>query len=192
MLEQYNIILGSGSPRRKELLEGLGIRFQVKVRNNVSEDYPENLDCENVAQYIAEEKMSAYEDLLVGNNIVITADTVVICGNEILGKPKDKADAKRMLNKLSGKIHQVTTGVCIATENKKDSFHVTTNVKFKELTDKEIEYYISNYEPYDKAGAYGIQEWIGYIGVTALHGSYFNVMGLPVQRIYEVLTKIAD
>ena len=190
MLEQYNIILGSGSPRRKELLAGLGLHFQVLVRKNVSEDYPADLSAEDVAQYIAEEKMSAYSDLLAGNTIVITADTVVICENSILGKPKDAADAYNMLRLLSGKTHQVTTGVCIATAEWKTSFHVTTNVTFKELADDEIHYYIDNYKPFDKAGAYGIQEWIGYIGVTALEGSYFNVMGLPVQRIYESLRKI--
>lgn len=190
MLEQYNIILGSGSPRRKELLAGLGLKFEVLVRKGVSEDYPADLSAEQVAQYIAEEKMSAYTDLINGKTIVITADTVVICDNEILGKPVDETDAKRMLRQLSGKTHHVTTGVCIATATQKTSFHVTTDVTFKELTDKEIEFYIKNYKPFDKAGAYGIQEWIGYIGVTSLKGSYFNVMGLPVQRIYDVLSKI--
>ncbi len=190
MLEQYNIILGSGSPRRKELLAGLGLHFQVLVRKGVSEDYPDSLAACDVAQYIAEEKMSAYTDLLVGDTLVITADTVVICDNKILGKPKDAADARAMLRMLGGKTHQVTTGVCIATAEKRTSFHVTTDVTFKNLTDGEINFYIDNYKPFDKAGAYGIQEWIGYIGVTALNGSYFNVMGLPVQRIYEVLSKL--
>ena len=190
MLEEYNIILGSGSPRRKELLAGLGLRFQVLVRKGVSEDYPDNLSPHEVAQYIAEEKMSAYTDLLVDNTLVITADTVVICQNRILGKPKDAAEAYNMLRLLSGKTHQVTTGVCIATCKQNTSFHVTTNVTFKNLSDDEIHYYIDKYKPYDKAGAYGIQEWIGYIGVTALEGSYFNVMGLPVQRIYDVLSKM--
>lgn len=192
MLEQYNIILGSGSPRRKELLAGLDLHFQVLVRKGVSEDYPENLSPHEVAQYIAEEKMSAYTDLLVGNTLVITADTVVICDDNILGKPKDADDARRMLEMLSGKTHQVTTGVCIATVKQKTSFHVTTDVTFKNLTPEEISFYIKKYKPFDKAGAYGIQEWIGYIGVTALNGSYFNVMGLPVQRIYDVLSKLKD
>jgi len=192
MLEQYNIILGSGSPRRKELLAGLDLHFQVLVRKGVSEDYPENLSSHEVAQYIAEEKMSAYTDLLVGNTIVITADTVVICNDNILGKPKDADDARRMLEMLSGKTHQVTTGVCIATVKQKTSFYVTTDVTFKNLTPEEISFYIKKYKPFDKAGAYGIQEWIGYIGVTALNGSYFNVMGLPVQRIYDVLSKLKD
>lgn len=187
MLENNNIILGSGSPRRKELLGGLDIHFSVLVRKGISEDYPAELSAHQVAQYIAEEKMSAYTDLLVGNTIVITADTVVICDNEIMGKPADDAEAKAMLHKLSGRTHQVTTGVCIASKEKCKSFHVTTDVTFKPLSEEEIDYYITNYKPFDKAGAYGIQEWIGYIGVTSLNGSYFNVMGLPVQRIYEML-----
>lgn len=189
MLGNYNIILGSGSPRRKELLAGLGLHFEVLARNGVSEDYPAELSASKVAQYIAEEKMSAYADLLAGNTVVITADTVVICEGEIMGKPAGVSDARNMLRKLSGKTHQVTTGVCIASKDKKKSFHVTTNVTFKALSDVEIDYYISNYKPFDKAGAYGIQEWIGYIGVTRLEGSYFNVMGLPVQRIYETLSE---
>lgn len=190
MLEHYNIILGSGSPRRKELLAGLGIHFEVLVRKGISEAYPKSLEANDVAQYIAEEKMSAYEDLLNGETLVITADTVVICNGMILGKPKDDSDAHEMLRMLSGKTHQVTTGVCIATAEKKTSFHVTTDVTFKDLTDNEINFYIDHYKPFDKAGAYGIQEWIGYIGVTALNGSYFNVMGLPVQRIYDTLSKM--
>ena len=187
MLEQYNVILGSGSPRRKELLAGLDLHFDVLVRKGVCEDYPQELDPEKVAQYIAEEKMSAYTDLIKDNTLVITADTVVICGTEILGKPKDKCDAKCMLRKLSGKTHQVTTGVCIASAEKRTSFHVTTDVTFKNLTEEEVDFYVKNYKPFDKAGAYGIQEWIGYIGVTSLEGSYFNVMGLPVQRICQTL-----
>ncbi len=187
MFEQYNIILGSGSPRRKELLAGLGLHFEVLVRKGISEEYPNELKAEDVAQYIAEEKMLAYTDLLQGNTLVITADTVVISGAEILGKPQDEDNAKCMLNKLSGKTHQVTTGVCIATAQKKICFHVTTDVTFKSLTQEEIDFYVANYRPFDKAGAYGIQEWIGYIGVTSLKGSYFNVMGLPVQRIYQTL-----
>lgn len=189
MFDKYNIILGSGSPRRKELLAGLGLHFEVLVRKGVSEDYPAELSASEVAQYIAEEKMSAYTDLLADDTIVITADTVVICEGEIMGKPSSASEAVAMLRKLSGKTHQVTTGVCIATQGKSKSFHVITGVTFKELTDNEIDYYISNYKPFDKAGAYGIQEWIGYIGVTRLEGSYFNVMGLPVQRIYETLSE---
>ncbi len=131
--------------------------------------------------------MQAYADLLTGSNLVITADTVVVCGSEILGKPRDKTDAVRMLRMLSSRTHQVSTGVCMATADRKKSFHVVTDVTFKALSDEEINHYVDLYKPFDKAGAYGIQEWIGYIGVTSLSGSYFNVMGLPVQRIYETL-----
>lgn len=188
MFDNYNIILGSGSPRRKELLQGLGLEFQVLVRKGISEEYPADMPAQEVAQYIAEEKAAAYTDLLSDSQtLVITADTVVICDGQILGKPADAADARRMLAMLGGKTHQVATGVCIETKEKKVAFHVTTDVTFKQLTDDEISYYISNYRPFDKAGAYGIQEWIGYIGVTAMNGSYFNVMGLPVQRIYQTL-----
>lgn len=189
MFDKYNIILGSGSPRRKELLAGLGLHFKVLVRDGISESYPIGLSPNEVAQYIAEEKASAYSDLLIGDTMVITADTVVICDGRILGKPKDVNDAKKMLRQLSGKTHQVTTGVCISTKEKRKSFHVTTNVTFKYLTGTEIDYYVDKFKPLDKAGAYGIQEWIGYIGATRLEGSYFNVMGLPVQRIYDTLSE---
>lgn len=189
MQREYKIILGSGSPRRKELLAGLGLQFEVLVRDGVSETYPADLPTSQVAQYIAEEKMSAYTDLIHGDTMVITADTVVIKGDEILGKPHDAADARRMLTMLSGATHHVTTGVCIATENRRSSFSVTTEVTFDTLSPSQIDYYISNYRPFDKAGAYGIQEWIGYTGVSGMNGSYFNVMGLPVQRIYKELQK---
>lgn len=185
MLERYKIILGSGSPRRKELLEGLGLQFSVVVRKGVDESYPDTMPAEEVAQYIAEEKAAAYADLTDAETLVITADTVVICGNEILGKPKDREDARRMLRMLSGRTHRVTTGVCLTTRERRKSFSVSTEVTFDTLSDEEIDYYIDNYKPFDKAGAYGIQEWIGFVGVKELRGSYFNVMGLPVQRIYK-------
>ncbi len=188
MLENYNIVLGSGSPRRKELLKSLGLTFEVLVRKDVSEFYPVEIPACEIAEYIACEKSSAYKDLLYdGRTLVITADTVVICASEILGKPASEEDAYRMLRLLSGKKHQVTTGVCMQTSQKSVSFHVSTGVTFKELSDTEINYYIRKYLPFDKAGAYGIQEWIGCIGVTGLEGSYYNVMGLPVQRIYQTL-----
>ena len=138
----------------------------------------------------AQEKAAAYRSVLDADTLVITADTVVVLGNEILGKPKDDDDARRMLHKLSGKTHQVITGVCLTTLSQQRRFAVTTDVTFKQFTDEEIDYYISKYHPMDKAGAYGIQEWIGHIGVTALNGSYFNVMGLPVQRIYTEMQKL--
>lgn len=181
------IILGSNSPRRKELLAGLGLDFEVKVIDRISETYPEDTPSCDVAAYIAGRKADAYTDTLEENTLVITADTVVIAGDEILGKPADREDARRMLRMLSGRTHQVITGVCLLTSSSRRVFSVTTDVTFKELTDVEIDYYIDNYKPFDKAGAYGIQEWIGYIGVTGLCGSYFNVMGLPVQRIYQEL-----
>ena len=180
------IILASNSPRRKELLGGLGVDFEVKVLNGVDESYPDTLPAKDVAEYIATEKAAAYT--VQEDELLITADTVVIVGQDILGKPKDVADACRMLRELSGKTHQVVTGVCLTTSKEQRRFSVTTDVTFKQLSDAEIEHYVDKYKPFDKAGAYGIQEWIGYIGVTALNGSYYNVMGFPVQRVYEELT----
>ena len=152
----------------------------------VDESYPESLPATNVAEYIAAEKAAAYT--VKDDELLITADTVVIVGRDILGKPADAADACGMLRELSGKTHQVVTGVCLTTSKEQRRFSVTTDVTFKQLSDAEINYYVDKYKPYDKAGAYGIQEWIGYIGVTALSGSYYNVMGFPVQRVYEELT----
>ena len=177
------IILSSNSPRRKELLAGLGVDFEVRVLKGVDERYPDDIPLNEVPLYIAIEKASAYT--VAKDELVVTADTVVIVDNEILGKPKDRAEAYGMLRKISGKTHQVVTGVCLTTIDDQRSFTVTTDVEFKELSDNEIYYYIDKYRPFDKAGAYGIQEWIGYVGVLSLKGSYYNVMGLPVQRIYE-------
>jgi len=186
---KYKLILASNSPRRKELLAGLGVPFEVRVLQDIDEHYPENLPVNEVARYIAKEKADAYRRIVAADELIITADTVVIVGDEILGKPVDEADAVRMLKLLSGRTHQVTTGVCLLTAEKERCFDVTTDVTFKALTDEEIHYYVNRYRPFDKAGAYGIQEWIGYIGVTGLNGSYYNVMGLPVQRIYQELIK---
>ena len=186
---KYKLILASNSPRRKELLAGLGVPFEVRVLQDIDEHYPESLPVNEVARYIAKEKADAYRRIVAADELIITADTVVIVGDEILGKPMDEADAVRMLRLLSGRTHQVTTGVCLLTAEKEHCFDVTTDVTFKTLTDEEIHYYVNRYRPFDKAGAYGIQEWIGYIGVTGLNGSYYNVMGLPVQRIYQELTK---
>ena len=185
--KDYHIILASNSPRRKELLRGLDIAFDVRVQSDIAEDYPADTAPADVAAYISREKANAYKDTIAENELVITADTVVIVGNEILGKPHDDAEAKEMLHKISGRKHQVVTGVCLTTTEKQRCFSVSTDVTFKNLKEEEIDYYIETYSPLDKAGAYGIQEWIGYIGVTALEGSYFNVMGLPVQRIWEEL-----
>ena len=206
---KYKIILASNSPRRRELLAGLDVNFEVKVLNGIDESYPDDLDAYQVAEFIAQKKAEAYRALLndeassAEENLILTADTVVIAPaadeqNDqegkgiILGKPKTADDAVRMLRMLSGKTHHVVTGVCLTTKEEQRHFSVTTEVSFKELTDWEINYYISHYRPFDKAGAYGIQEWIGYIGCTGLNGSYFNVMGLPVQRIYEEMLKMQE
>lgn len=186
-LEKYRIVLASNSPRRRELLGGLGIPFQVKVLPDIAETYPDTLPVGEVASYIAREKAAAYIPVMADDELIITADTVVVVGQEVLGKPRDAEDARRMLRLISGRSHQVITGVCLAAKGRERSFAVTTDVTFKTLTDAEIDYYVEHYRPFDKAGAYGIQEWIGYIGVTGLNGSYFNVMGLPVQRIYTEL-----
>ena len=182
------LILSSNSPRRQELLAGLDIPYKVFVIDGIDESFPSSLPAELVAEYIAVKKATPYKDNIKGtDNIVLTADTVVVCDNDILGKPHDKADAIRMLHFLSGKTHQVYTGVCLTSENRQKHFTVKTDVTFRELTNEEIEYYVSKYQPFDKAGAYGIQEWIGYVGIKGIKGSYYNVMGLPVRRIYEEL-----
>ena len=181
------IILASNSPRRRELLAGLDLDFEVKVIKGIDESYPETLAPEKVAQYIAAKKADAYVPAIHEDDLVITADTVVIVDNDILGKPHDESEAKAMLRRISGRSHQVVTGVCLVTKDKRREFSVSTDVTFRTLSESEIDYYVSRYRPFDKAGAYGIQEWIGYVGVTGLNGSYFNVMGLPVQRIYSEL-----
>ena len=188
--KSYKIILASNSPRRKELLAGLGLPFEVRVLNGIDESFPSSLPVSDVALYIAGKKADAYRVNMSSDELIITADTIVIVGDEILGKPHDEADAVRMLREISGRTHQVTTGVCLVAEGWERRFSVTTDVTFKTLSDEEIHYYIDHYHPYDKAGAYCIQEWIGYIGVSVLNGSYYNVMGLPVQRIYEALHEI--
>ena len=187
----YKIILASNSPRRKELLAGIDVDFEVRIIADIDESYPEDLPTREIAEHIALKKAAAYRQTMGADELVITADTVVILGDEVMGKPKDEADACRMLRELSGQTHQVITGVALSTRLQQRHFSVETDVTFKELTDEEINYYVKAYRPFDKAGAYGIQEWIGHIGVTALHGSYFNVMGLPVQRIYEALRNFA-
>ena len=184
---RWKIILASNSPRRKELLAGLDLQFEMRVLQDIDESYPQDLPTLKIAEFISKKKADAYVETMADDELVITADTVVILGDEVMGKPHDEADAKRMLGELSGRTHQVATGVTLSTRQRQVSFSVVTNVTFKQLSSDEIDYYVRTYHPMDKAGAYGIQEWIGYIGVTALEGSYFNVMGLPVQRIYEAL-----
>lgn len=186
-LEKYRIILASGSPRRKELLKGLGIIFEVVVDKDIDESFPANLPVTEVATYLAQKKADHYKARITENQLIITADTVVISNNTILNKPANRPEAIEMLLTLSGRTHQVETGVCITTVNKQQAFKSVSDVTFCNLTQHEIEFYVDNYRPFDKAGSYGIQEWIGYIGVEKINGSYFNVMGLPVQKLYREL-----
>jgi septum formation protein len=187
-LNCYNIILASLSPRREELLRGLNIPFEVKVID-IEETYPSQLVGVDIPMYLAEKKADVYLELMDENTLLITADTIVWHEGRVFGKPKDKAEATKMLNSLSGKTHQVITGVCISTLSRRKTFHVISEVRFARLLPDEIEYYLQNFQPYDKAGSYGIQEWIGYIGVEHIEGSYFNVMGLPIQRLYSELKR---
>jgi len=187
-LDNYNIILTSQSPRRQELLRGLNIPFEVQVID-VEETYPNQFVGVDIPMYLAEKKADAFIDKMDDKTLLITADTIVWHEGQVFGKPIDKADATRMLTELSGKTHQVITGVCISTLKRRKTFHVTSEVRFTRLTPDEIEYYLQNYQPYDKAGAYGVQEWIGYVGVEHIEGSYFNVMGLPIQRLYSELKR---
>lgn len=186
-LNGYNIILASKSPRRQELLKGVGLDFSVLTKD-VDESYPAHMSVFDVAPYLSVKKARAFEESeLPENYMIITADTVVIVDDEILGKPKDENEARQMLISMSGKKHSVVTGVTIRTKNKSKTFSVLSKVLFDILDNDEIEYYIEKFKPYDKAGAYGIQEWIGYIGVSHVEGSYFNVMGLPTQKLYKML-----
>ncbi|HRG38594.1 MAG TPA: Maf family nucleotide pyrophosphatase [Bacteroidia bacterium] len=187
-LKKYKFILASKSPRRQYLLKELGLQFDIHTKD-VDESFPDNLKAQQIPVYLAEKKANAFETELTSNTIVITSDTIVWVENQVLNKPVDKADAIRMLQLLSGKKHEVYTGVCLKSKNKMHSFYACTQVYFKTLTLPEIEYYVTNYSPYDKAGAYGAQEWIGYIAVEKIEGSYFNVMGLPLKELYEALLK---
>ncbi len=181
------LILASNSPRRRELLKGLDLDFEVRVKRGVGESFPTNIPAERVAEYISKEKAAAYD--IADDEVLLTADTVVILEGEIMGKPDNADDARAMLRRLSGHTHHVVTGVSIKSTDGSVSFSDVTAVTFRQLTDEEIGYYIDRYKPFDKAGAYGVQEWIGYIGVTHIDGSFYNVMGLPVERVYEELRK---
>ena len=184
----YNYILASKSPRRKQLLKSLGIDFQVRLKD-VEEKFPQNLSLEEIPVYLAKLKATPFLPELKEKDLLITADTIVALNGMVLGKPTDFDDAKNMLNSLSGNDHQVISGVCFTSRQKQKTFFSVSNVRFKQLTEQEINFYISRYKPYDKAGAYGIQEWIGTIGITHIEGSFYNVMGLPIQRLYEEILK---
>ena len=186
-LSKYKIILGSNSPRRKELLCGLDIKFNVKVIPGLEENYPETLDPQEIPVFLSKQKAEAYLSSLDDTMLLITADTIVWNGNAVIGKPKNRAEAIQMLRSLSGHEHHVVTGVCLTTTKKQLTFSVISSVRFASLNDEEIIYYVDKYKPFDKAGAYGIQEWIGYVGVESISGSFYNVMGLPVQRLYQEL-----
>ena len=188
-LKKYEILLASNSPRRRELLAGLDIDYRVTALPEVDESYPDTLSGEEIPLYISPEKAAAYRRFMKDNTLLITADTIVWLDGKVYGKPRDIADAKAMLQALSGKTHTVITGVTLTSLQKQISFAVSTEVTFAALDDDEIDYYVEKYRPLDKAGAYGVQEWIGYIGVTGLKGSYYNVMGLPIQRLYTELKK---
>ena len=183
----YHLILASNSPRRKELLAGIDIEYEVRTLPDIDETYPDDTPPEKVAEFLARKKAAAYLPQLKNHELLITADTVVLLGDEVLGKPLDKADAKNMLRKLSGKTHRVITGVCLTSTSKQVCFADTAWVTFGLLEEEEIEYYVEKYNPLDKAGAYGVQEWIGYVAVKHIDGSYFNVMGLPIMQLYQEL-----
>jgi septum formation protein len=187
-LQSYQIVLGSASPRRKELLAGLGFEFEVQTID-VDESYPNYLRGVRIPMYLAEKKADALQHKLTDNSLLITADTIVLLEEQVLGKPKDKEEARRMLKRLSGKNHLVITGVCISNGTRRRTFNSVSEVRFSILKDNEINHYLETYAPFDKAGSYGIQEWIGYIGVEQINGSFYNVMGLPVQRLFCELKK---
>lgn len=186
------LILASNSPRRRELLAGLGYPYEVRVLDGIDETYPETLHGGEVAAYVSRAKAEAYRSQMADDEIIVTADTIVCLGDKVLGKPSDEAEAMDMLRSLSGKVHQVYTGVTIVASMEVSTFVSRTDVTFATLTEEEIHHYVTHYHPMDKAGSYGIQEWIGYVGVERIEGSYFNVMGLPVQRLYTELKNILE
>lgn len=189
-LEKYKVILASGSPRRRELMAGLGVNYEVRILPDVDESYPDTLQGEEIPLYIAKEKADAYIPMMQPDELIITADTIVWLDGEVLGKPRDREDALQMLRTMSGRTHEVFTGVCITTTDWQRSFTAQTEVRFATLSEDEIIYYVDNFKPMDKAGAYGVQEWIGFIGVENISGSYYNIMGLPVKKLYRELLKV--
>ena len=188
-IKNYKLILASASPRRQQLMKDAGFTFEVWLKN-VEEKYPQELHWENVQEYLSKVKASAFREELKADEVLITADTVVCIHDRILGKPADRKEAISMLQELSGNRHLVVTGVSVTTRTEQLSFSSRTDVFFKRLSNEEIEFYVDTYKPFDKAGAYGIQEWIGYIGIERIEGSFYNVMGLPIQKLYETLRKL--
>ncbi len=188
-IKNYKLILASASPRRQQLMKDAGFTFEVRLKN-VEEKYPQELHLENVPEYLSKVKASAFREELKADEVLITADTVVCIHDRILGKPADRKEAISMLQELSGNRHLVVTGVSVTTRTEQLSFSSRTDVFFKRLSNEEIEFYVDTYKPFDKAGAYGIQEWIGYIGIERIEGSFYNVMGLPIQKLYETLRKL--
>lgn len=186
-LKNYRLILASQSPRRRQLLSDAGIEFTLADRFECDETYPQDMPAEDVAEYLSRLKSDAYPEPLAEGDILLTADTVVIANNRVLGKPSDRAEAIEMISLLSGCDHEVITGCTLRTATRQRSFSVRSKVHFRALDREEIEYYVDCYRPFDKAGAYGIQEWIGYVGIEGIEGSFYNVMGLPVQRLYSIL-----
>lgn len=184
----FKLILGSASPRRQELLKSLGFDFLIKP-THADETFPADLKAQEIPIYLAEKKADAYPDELKETEILITSDTIVWCDGKVLNKPVNFLEGKRMLETLSGKMHEVYTAVCLKSGNKQTTFFDVSKVYFKKLKTEEIEYYLTNYSPYDKAGGYGVQDWIGYIGIDKIDGSFYNVMGLPVKELYEELIK---
>lgn len=188
-LNHYRILLASNSPRRRELLAGLGIKYDTVSLPDIDESYPDGLAGGDIPAYISRKKAESYKSLMHDDTLLITADTIVWLDGKVYGKPTDRTDAVKMLRQLSGNTHTVYTGVTLTTKSREKTFTAATDVKFAELTEEEIEYYVNKFAPLDKAGAYGVQEWIGYIGVESINGSYYNVMGLPLQRLYRELLK---
>jgi septum formation protein len=189
-LKKYTLILASGSPRRQQFFKDLDLDFEIRLKE-IEEVYPPELKAEEITNYLAFLKASAFEGELKPNEILVTSDTIVWHNNTALGKPKDEQDAFEILKSLSNTTHEVITSFCFKTNEKADVMHEVTKVTFNELSDESIRYYLENYKPYDKAGAYGIQEWIGFIGVSKIEGSYANVMGMPTDKVYEYLSKLA-
>lgn len=185
----YKLILGSASPRRQELLKSLGFDFMIKPVNLDETKWPADLQAQEICMYLAEQKADAYPDELKENELLITSDTIVWCEGKVYNKPANFVEGKKMLQSLSGKMHEVFTAVCLKSANKQTTFFDASKVYFKKLKDEEIEYYLTNYSPYDKAGGYGVQDWIGYVGIDKIDGSFYNVMGLPVKELFEELIK---